>query len=235
MADPEGHNARQVTFEGDVDRGYWSPDSKHFAFHVSPAFQDYVADIDADNLIRQPQGAVPTIRPVVKTPFGMMGPDWSPDQKYLYTTRPGATYRIMRVPSGGGEVEDLFEGDGVRIEPAARRIFYGKAGIVGLFARSLDGDVRLNPEERIISDFVAPRGFDVNSRGIYYVGRDSARRPVAIRFFDFSVRKSFDIAPAPLGLTPSIAISPDSKRLLYDTLSDSVGSLALIKFAQRSR
>ena len=235
MADTEGHDARQITFEGEVDRGYWSPDGKHFAFHVAPLFRDYVADIDPDELIRKPQGVGPTIRPVAKTPFGMMGPDWSPDQKYLYATRPGATYRIMRVPSDGGEVEDLFEGDGVRIEPAGRRIFYGKGGIFGLFARSLDGDVRLNPEERVISDFVAPRGFDVNSRGIYYLGRNSARKPVAIRFFDFSLRKSFDIAPAPLGLTPSIAISPDSKRLLYDTLSDSVGSLALMKFVRRAK
>jgi len=232
VADARGQQPRRVTYTGEVDRGYWSPDGKHFAFHIFPGFQDYVADIDPEAEMRKPEGSTPVTHEVTKAPFGMIGPDWSPDGKYLYATRPGTSYRIMRVPANGGEVEDLFEGDGVRIEPSSRRIFYGKGGVFGLFVRSLDGDVRLNPEERVVPDFVAPRGFDVNQRGIYYLGRNQDHQPVAIRFYDFALRKSFDVAPAPRGRVPSIAISPDGSRLLYDTLSDSVGSLTLMRFTR---
>jgi dipeptidyl aminopeptidase/acylaminoacyl peptidase len=224
-----------LTFSGIVDRGNWSPDGKHFAFHVAPGFADYVLDIDPDAEIRKPEGAKPVTRLVTAAAFGMIGPDWSPDGRYLYATRPGDIYRIMRVPAAGGEVEDLFEGDGLRVEPYGNRIYYGKQGLFGLFARSLEGDVRSNPEERIVSDYVAPRGFDVNRRGVYYLGRDSARKPVAIRFFDFALRRSFDIAPAPLGPLPSIAVAPDGTRLLYDTLSESVRSLTLMKLTRASK
>jgi hypothetical protein len=182
--------------------------------------------------MRKPAGEPSAVHAVVKTPYGLISPDWSPDGKYLFATRPGATYRIMRFPAGGGEPEDLFEGDMVRIEPSRNRIFYGKGGVFGLFSRSLDGDVRLNPEERVVADFVAPRGFDVNRLGIYYLGRDTDRKPVAVRFFDFALERSFDIAPPPRGATPSIAISPDSSELLYDTVSDSDGKLTLMKFGR---
>ncbi len=92
----------------------------------------------------------------------------------------------MRVPAGGGDIEDLFEGDFVRIEPVSNRIYHGKAGQSGIFARSLEGNVRSGPEELLLRDYVPPRGFDVNKDGIYYPGRDAAGNPAAIRFFEFA-------------------------------------------------
>ena len=141
-------------------------------------------------------------------------------------------YRIVRLPAAGGEVEELFDGDYPRIERGSRRIYYGKDGVLGIFSRSLDGDVRSNPEDRVVPDYLSPRGLDVNSRGIYYIGRDAAGRIVAIRYYDFGTKKATDVAPPPHGRTPTIAVSADSSLLLYDTLLDVTGSLTLIQFKQ---
>ena len=68
--------------------------------------------------------------------------------------------------------------------------------------------------------------------GIFYLGRDATRKPVAIRYFDFAEHKSFDLAPAPLGIIPTIAISPDGRLLVYDTLSEAAGGLTLMQLGR---
>jgi hypothetical protein len=95
--------------------------------------------------------------------------------------------------------------------------------------RSLDGDVRSNREEQLVSDYVPPRGFDVTTHGIFYVGRDARKNPVAMRFFDLATRQSFDLAPAPHGAIPSITISPDGRRFLFDTIVNPASSLTLME------
>ena len=138
----------------------------------------------------------------------------------------------MRAPAAGGELEDLFEGHSKQLDPAGRRLYYGKSDQSGIFTRSLEGDVRSNREERLVSDYAGPRGFDVADRGIFYVGRDASGKPDAIRFFDFDARRSFDLAPAPRGVMATIAISPDARRLLYDTVPDSASSLTLMHLSR---
>ncbi len=233
MADPHGEHARQITDVG-ADRSAWAPDGKHLAFHGGVATQLYVADIDPESEILKSESARPLARQVVQTPFQMIGPDWSPDSSYVYATRPGTTYQIMGVSSKGGQVEELFEGDFVQVEPNSHRIYYGKHGIAGIFSRSVDGDVKLSPEDRVLTDYISPRGFDVNQNGIFYLGRDEVGRPAAIRFYDFALKKSVDLWPAPLGTIPTIAVNPDSTLLLYDTRSDATGRLTFMQF-ERTR
>jgi hypothetical protein len=171
-------------------------------------------------------------RKVSGTAYPLYGPDWSPDAGFLYATRPGVPFHIVRFPSAGGEVEDLFEGDYARIERGSRRIYYGKNGVLGIFSRSIEGDVRANPEERVVLDYVSPRGFDMNGRALYYIGRDSARNMSAIRRYDFQTKKVSDVAPPPRGRVPTVAVSADDTLLLYDTVLDVNGSLTSIQFKQ---
>jgi hypothetical protein len=138
----------------------------------------------------------------------------------------------MRVRAEGGEVEDLFEGGFKRLDPTGRRIYYGKSDQFGIFVRSLDGDVPSNPEDRLVSDYVPPRGFDVSERGIFYVARDANRIPVAVKFFDFEARRTFVLAPPPGGDIPTITVSPDGRRLLYDTKTDAASSLTLMQLTR---
>jgi hypothetical protein len=138
----------------------------------------------------------------------------------------------MRVRAEGGGVEDLFEGGFKRLDPTGRRIYYGKTDQFGIFVRSLDGDVRSNPEKQVVSDYVPPRGFDVSKRGIFYVARDVNRIPVAVKFFDFEAGRTFVLAPAPGGDVPTITVSPDGRRLLYDTKTDAASSLTLMQLSR---
>jgi serine/threonine protein kinase len=230
MADVRGEHQRQLTsLGGDASRARWSPDGKRIAFHG--ATELYVLDLDPAAEASKPESSTPQGVPRQITHDGvrLFGPDWSAEGKYLYATHPGGIYRVMRAPVAGGDLEDLFEGDFVRVDPAGKRIYYGKSGKSGIYARSLDGDIRSNKEDRVVSDYVPPRGFDVNANGIFYLGRDAAGKPAAIRFFEFASGKSFDLAPPPLGIVPSIAISPDGRLLLYDTRSDAAGSLNLMQ------
>ena len=65
----------------------------------------------------------------------------------------------MRVPAAGGEPEDLFEGGFKKLDLAGRRIYYGKSDQFGIFVRSLEGDIRSNPEERVLSGLRPAAGF----------------------------------------------------------------------------
>jgi Tol biopolymer transport system component/tRNA A-37 threonylcarbamoyl transferase component Bud32 len=233
IADSHGGRTRKIAYGFDESR--WSPDGRHIAFHGGydrggPA-QVFIFDLDPTaEILKAPSVPPAPSRKVSDTPYNLFGPDWSPDARFIYATRPGVPYHIVRFPAAGGEVEDLFEGDYPRIARGGSRIFYGKDGLSGLFSRSLDGDVRSNPEERIVPDYVSPRGFDLNSRGIYYIGRDAARRMVAIRHYDFETKRVTDVAPPPRGRAPAIALSGDGSLLLYDTVADVDGSLTSIQF-----
>ena len=124
LADSHGLHSRKIADGYDESR--WAPDGRHIAFHGGygkmRAAQVYVMDLDPDAEIRKPVEAPgPPVRQVIER-----GPDWSPDGKYLYATRPGAPPRIVRFPVAGGEVEDLFDGDYPRINRSQRRIYYGR-------------------------------------------------------------------------------------------------------------
>ncbi len=220
VGEPNGTQARRLTSLRFVSNPRWSWDSKRIAFQAGLDHrQTYVVDVG---------GSDQNPRRLTHAEADVVGPDWSLDCKYIYATLTAGAYRIVRIPAAGGDIEDLFEGDSGRVDPSGRYIYYGKSGQPGMFVRSLEGDVRSNPEERVLSDYVPPRGFALSGRGIFYLGRDDARKPAAIRFFDFGSRKSFDLAPPPLGLIPVITASPDAQVLLYDTRSDAPGAMTLM-------
>jgi hypothetical protein len=231
LADSDGKRARPLTVPG-FSRASWSHDGRRIAFHGGG--QIHVLEIDPAQEVARPHGMLPVTPPrqVTNAAFTVISPDWSADDRALYVTRPATSNRVMRVPVSGGALEDLFEGGFKRLDPSRRRIYYGKSDQSGIFVRSLDGDVRSNAEERLVSDYVPPRGFDVTERGIFYVGRDEDRNPVAMRFFDFAARKSFDLAPAPRGPIPSITISPDGRRFLFDTIATPGSSLTLMQLSR---
>lgn len=231
MADPQGRQTRQLTTQIG-DRSSWAPDGKQVAFTAGADVQLFVIDVDPASEVLKPAGTMPEPRQITQTTFPLIGPVFSPESDYLFATRPGSTYHIMGVSTkGGGHVEELFPGQFVQVDPEGRRIYYGKrSNHAGIFSRSLDGDIRRNEEQQVLADYVPPRGFSVNRNGVFYLSRDRAGNPAAIRFFEFASRKSFYLADPPLGPIPTIAVNPDSTLLLYDTRSDSVGSLTLMQF-----
>ena len=58
------------------------------------------------------------------------------------------------------------------------------------------------------------------------------RRSQRMRFFDFATRTSSHLAPPPLGKIPTITVSPDGGRLLFDTDANPASNLTLMQLSR---
>jgi serine/threonine protein kinase len=208
----------------------WSGDSKHVAFHTregSPVAQIYVIDIDDS-------GKGSPYRQISHSSFGLLGAHWSADDKYIYSsgTR-GAVSLVVRLPSAGGDVEELFGGGNPIVSADGKHLLYSKQSDPGLFERSLDGNVLVNDERRLFEDWRGPAGYVPAEIGVLYVGRNAAGNPSAIRFFDYALRRSFDIAPPSVSSVPVMTLAPDGRTLVYETFKADAGDLTLMQFAAR--
>jgi Tol biopolymer transport system component len=234
IAAADGSNPRLLV-ELIPGSGYhFSPDSRHVALHkVDELYAPlYVVDLDAN-------GTAAEVRKVAQSSsFGLVGASWSADGTYLYTTAINKTpQRVMRARVSDGELEDLFDGAIPVVALDGRRVFYRKGLAVSpLFTRSLDGDIAGNPEEQLVPGCVMPFGIVPTPRGIYYVACDLQRTdPVALRYFEFSTRRSFDLGPPPLGSQPMLTVSDDGRRLVYSTTLPSNGELTRVTFGLTRR
>jgi Tol biopolymer transport system component len=227
-ANTSGNNPRQLTHLNSAMIGFprWSADSRRIAFHAWVDSRPQIFTVDAakkNDLAIQLTNAA----------FGAVAPTWSTDGKYIYFSRIAGSSRMFRIPARSGPVEDLFEASGGIVTPDGHRIIYFKESQVGLFSRSLDGDPASNPEVKLLDDYKAP-GDDLNpfAEGVYYISWNGDARRRAIRFYNYSLKKSVDIfaLPGPIGIPQDLAVSPDRLRLIYHQLSRTGADLSVIDF-----
>lgn len=88
---------------------------------------------------------------------------------------------------------NLFDGLTPVVAPDGHHVFYKKGTASPLFARSLDGDITNNPEESLVTGCVMVFGIVPTARGIYYVACHDQANPLALRYFEFASRRSFDV------------------------------------------
>jgi len=207
----DGRNPRKLS---DLIPGsglHISPDSRQIAFHsVGDLFAPlYVADLD---------GKTPPRKVAQTQGVALVGASWSADGQYLYTMAVNLTpQRVLRARVSDGEVEHLFEGSSPVVAADGRRIFYKKGRGSPIFVRSLEGDIANNPEAQLIPECAMEFGIAPTPRGVYYVSCDEGAHQLALRYFEFSSRRSFDIGPPPDTTQPILTVSPDGRRLLYGT------------------
>jgi hypothetical protein len=123
----------------------------------------------------------------------------------------------LRARVRDGELQDLFDGTTAVVAADGRRVFYRRSNLPGLFMRSLEGYIPGNLEERVVPECVMPFSIEPTPRGVYYVGCDEGGHEVALRFFEFSSQRSFDVAPPPKAIQPILTVSRDGRRLLHQT------------------
>jgi dipeptidyl aminopeptidase/acylaminoacyl peptidase len=232
MTDGEGSNPRQLTRLGIQSLGVprWSPDNRHVAFFARTGAEPQIYVIDATE-------EQPVPRPATHGVPGCNIPSWSRDGKFLYCSRRiGGEMRLYRVPaesneSGESEMERWFEGKSAT-ETADGRLLYIKDDRPGLFARSLTGDPMANQEERLVDDIKGPIGyFAASADGIYYTGQNTFGDYVALRFFDYTRKRTVDVAPRSItGPVNSLTITPDGSRLVYTQNPRTGTDLTLIEF-----
>ena len=222
VSDADGSNPRQLTHLGAHVLSYpkWSPDGTRIAFHarVPEVAEVYVVDVN--------QG-VP--QQITHADPGLALTTWSNDGRFLYaSTLVGGISVTHRVAAQGGPIERLWEGSLARESVDGQYILYWKTNAPGIFRRSLAGDLAKNPEELLIPDFWPNNqlgGYAPFADGIYYVGGDAKGRPGPFRFFDYTTRKSIDVAPPAPGLKRGFAVSPDRRRILFAASSQIGGDL----------
>lgn len=212
VATADGRNPRKLADQNPGSGLHISPDSRQVAFHsVGELFAPlYVADLD---------GQTPPKKVAQASSFSLVGASWSADGEYLYTTAINKTpQRVLRARVSDGELQDLFDGAIPVVAADGSRLFYKKTQAPGLFARSLvDGDVRSSLEVQLVPECVLPFGIEPTRRGVYYVGCDEGGHEVALRFFEFASKRSFDVAPPPKATQPILTVSPGGRRLLHQT------------------
>ena len=161
---------------------------------------------------------------------------WSADGRYVYVGDFGKVDYVARMRVPGGKRERLFEGNLAAETPDGKRLVYAKPTEPGLFARSLQGDVARNPEEKLVDDFiVAPLvAYIPTNGGIYYLGYTPEGKPRAFRYNDYSSRSVHDVMRAPRGVSLGLTVSPDERELLYAADQENAGEdIALFDFARQ--
>jgi Tol biopolymer transport system component/predicted Ser/Thr protein kinase len=232
LADADGRNARQLSDLADSITGYvaWSPSGDRIAIHSRVNGRGQIFVLDVARALRKPGDGA---RQISHSPAGLYSPVWSADGKFLYVHQ--AEKRIQRIPSTGGEPEDLCEGDTPMVATGGHRLFYSKVGHRGIYSRSLDGDIGGNPEERVVEDYLPP-GSNINpfEDGFYYISRNAAGVASAIRFFRYADRKSIDVYPLPDGAKNipvyNLAVSPDREHLIYQQIAGDFSGFTMVRF-----
>jgi Tol biopolymer transport system component/DNA-binding winged helix-turn-helix (wHTH) protein len=209
VADADGRNPRQLSHLGTSDPGLprWSPDGRQLSFMAfSPNDQPHTYLVDVDEGL-----------PTLVTNGAASG--WSRDAEYLYVTELGSVSGIVRYRRADGSRERLMDGAAAQETADGRRVLYMRVDQTGIFARSLEGDVATNPEERLVEDYAFPpsAGFQPVEGGFYYVGYTPDAQARALRFYDDELRSARDIAllPPSAELVWGVTVSPDGTELLF--------------------
>jgi serine/threonine protein kinase len=232
LSDADGRNARRLSDLADSITGYvaWSPTGDRIAVHSRVNGRGQIFVLDVARALRK---AGDGTRQISNSPAGLYSPVWSADGKYLYVHQ--AEKRIQRIPSTGGEPEDLCEGDTPMVATGGHRLFYSKVGHRGIYSRSLDGDIGGNPEERVVEDYLPP-GSNINpfEDGFYYISRNPTGVASAIRFFRYSDSRSIDIYPLPDAAKNAaiynLAVSRDREHLIYQQVGGDFSGFTMVQF-----
>jgi hypothetical protein len=197
VADAYGNNLRQVTHLNAVLVGppSWSPDGTLLAFHAR------IPDKAQIFTVRLRDGFT---KQLTNGSRGFAQPSFSQDGKTLYMLEPHGTALLYRLSLAAGSAQFLWAGLYAVESPKQNLLLYAKSDQLGIYARSLRGDLLRNPEVRIVPDYLPPNGkFQPVDDGIYYVSYSPGGLPRAFSFYSFATKNSSDIAPVPAP-TPEI-------------------------------
>ena len=224
LADSDGEHQRQLTHRSFYIAGYprWSPDAQSVAFHARLPNDPQIY------VVRVGDGSV---KQITHNKPGFMGPSWSTDGKILYADAlEDGKNRIYSMSASGDQPQFLSEGSAAIEAPGRKLLIYEKIDQKGIYARSLVGNARKNPERLLVEDYQSPwGGFYPEDDGIYYTGCASTGLPRAFRFYSFSTGKSVDIAPSPPNLDVGLTVTRDRTRLAYATKSQGSEDLVQIE------
>ena len=218
-----GNNCEQLTaLRGTVGTSRWSPDGRAIAFEFHPheRAEIYVLDFP---------GGTPRLVPTIPGADNLV-PSWSRDSQWIYfTSKSGAApFQLWKVPAKGGKPVRITEHGGLAAAESAdgRYIYYSKVEASGVWRASLSGE----SETRVLDEPNGTAWYDwvLSKNGIYYLS-GNANNTVDLKFFDFAGKASSTILNLDKPIGWGIALSPDSRSLLFVESEYEDSSIMLVK------
>ncbi|HUV12098.1 MAG TPA: LpqB family beta-propeller domain-containing protein, partial [Acidobacteriota bacterium] len=209
VCDSQGKGAYQVTNFG--GSGYpgtprWSPDGQEIAF-------DSAGEGPRDIYVVNAGGGV--ARRVTTEKSTDARPSWSADGKWIYfgSNRSGNWQVWKTAPSAGPAVQVTKQGGREAFESSdGRFVYYARGGEYGIWRIPVEGG-----EETLVTRQGRQSFWALGREGIFYIDFDS--KPRSIKLFSFADQQLKLILRLPEGTrfesAPSLAVSPDGRRILY--------------------
>ena len=190
----------------------WSPDGGQLAVHLTTPGkkrQIYIISVETGSMRRLADGCCP---------------EWTSDGNYLYVNEVGGVNFVARLRVADGNREQLFTGELPRLTRDGTRLIYANTKQPGLFMRSVAGDLKSNPEEKLVDDYVATLGGVATTvDGFFYVSYTEQGIARAIRFYEYALHAARDIAGVPASMEHGLTVSPDGRTLLYSASAKESG------------
>jgi Tol biopolymer transport system component len=209
VCDADGVNPVQLTSFGGPDVGSprWSPDSRQIAF-------DSVSAGNRDIFVVSAEGG--KTRRLTEDTSDEVRPSWSRDGQGIYfgSNRTGE-WQVWKAPSEGGRaVQVTKQGAREAFESFdGKFVYYTRGfGVPGIWKIPTAGGEEIRVLDEALQGFWA-----LLDKGIYFVNPKVMPRPT-IDFFDFATGRTIQIAAIEKELqlvSPSLAVSPDGRWLLY--------------------
>jgi len=223
VCDADGENPVQLTsFNGpDVGSPRWSPDGRQIAF-------DSVAAGNRDVFVVSVEGGKP--HRFTEESSDEVRPSWSRDGRWIYfgSNRTG-DWQVWKAPADGGQAAQVTRQGGREAFESfdGNFVYYAKGfGIPGIWRVPVAGG-----EETLVLDEPVLGLWALLDKGIYFVNL-KATPHATIDFFNFATGSTMRVAAIEKELqltSPTLAVSPDGRWLLYAEVDNFESDIMLVE------
>jgi Tol biopolymer transport system component/DNA-binding winged helix-turn-helix (wHTH) protein len=221
----DGSNTVQLTFMNAAMTANpaWSPDGSRITFDSNREGQYEIYSLPA-------MGG--PVNRLTNHPSDDHHAAWSPDGRWIYfmSNRSGRR-EVWKMPSAGGEAVQVTKNGGVVPFPATGDFLYYSEK-AGEGERNGMGGLRRLRERDGLDELVLPsvtfRNAAITADGIYFIPRADSQGRFAVHFYDFRTRQSSPVLSMTGRPSEGLAVSPDSRVLLYTQIDAQRSDLMLI-------
>ena len=229
VSDAEGGHARRITsFRGQpVGTPRWSPDGRDIVFDAARSGRSVICTVSAYSEGTDGGDA----KLFQEDRWDNMMPSWSGDGRFIYfvSRRDNNLLLLFKKQLNDGAVTQLAHrsgGEGLEA-PGKNTVFFsdGKNGIWQVSTAGGD-EIPVPGLEHVRHR----RYFAATRRGLYFLQQDSP--PWFIGLYDYAshaISRIAEIQKQPLFNTPSLAVSPDGRWIIYGQLDDGGSDILMVE------
>jgi Tol biopolymer transport system component/predicted Ser/Thr protein kinase len=220
-SDLDGSNAVKLTSLA-ANPGFprWSPDGSLVAFHSN-------SEAEADGNVHVVPSSGGKVRQLTSHSTTNAFPSFSADGKWIYfSSRRSGDSAAWKIPVGGGTAVQVTTKPAILTLEAedGKSIFFvettGSFTPGPLWQQPLNG----GPPVKLL-DSIAPVGFDVVDRGVYYLENGASS---ALKFLDLQTRRAVTILDNVGQTNAGLSVSRDGRIILFSRTDTRVDDLMLV-------